>query len=220
MATSFVFRPHVHGLGAITTPDIAIDDLVVVDAVDRGSTGATASHRVSIDRLTTEPEIQQLDRLTVVNVAVVMIPASFGTLVGIGADLIDHRIAEQCAVAAKQMCGKPLGRDAWRLDEIAEHFDRLILRSWSVHGSDRRLIQEVQVTGILPPSELMRRVAGERTGLPRGTVLFCTFPHLEVEPIRPPRVELELNDPSLNRQLRHAFSVRTLPGETSAHDVR
>ena len=41
---------------------------------------------------------------------------------------------------SKQMCGKPVSREVWRLDDVAAHWDKPVLRSYAV-GSERRLYQ-------------------------------------------------------------------------------
>ena len=47
----------------------------------------------------------------------------------------------------------------WPFDEVADHWDRLTLRSFAVEGEQRTLYQEGSVTTMLAPQDLIRRFA-------------------------------------------------------------
>jgi len=98
----------------------------------------------------------------------------------------------------------------WELEDVAAHWDRLILRSYAVTGGKRELYQEGTLDAMLPVEELIKRgFAGGK--LPDGCAMFGgTF--AAKGGIRPAdRFEFELEDPVLKRKISHAYDVVTLP---------
>lgn len=137
--------------------------------------------------------------------------SSGGLWVGLGSDHTD-RAAEAYSVAlSKQLCRKVVGTDLWPFQDVASHWDRLILRAHAVVGGARRLYQEGAAAVIRDPRELMERYTGRGPSLPDGTVMFCgTQP--AIGGIAPAdRFEMELEDPVLGRLLRCAYDIRALP---------
>ena len=108
------------------------------------------------------------------------------------------------------MCAKPIGRTAWRFEEVEPHWDKLVLRSFVHEDGKRVLYQEGTLAKIRDPREL---ILGWRDNkrLPMGAVMFCgTMP--AIGKIRPsPRFEMELDDPVLGRKISHAYDVQALP---------
>jgi hypothetical protein len=91
--------------------------------------------------------------------------------VGVGSVHTDRK-AEAIGVSlSKQMCAKPVSREVWRLDDVAGHWDTLVLRSYAGVGGERWLYQEGSVKAMLPPTELFRLCGGG--GLAAGTAMFC-----------------------------------------------
>jgi hypothetical protein len=131
-----------------------------------------------------------------------------GLWVGAGSDHTDRKREAESVPASKAACAKPVAPDLWPFAEVEEHWDELVLRSWSGEGRARRLYQEGKVSAVRPPRDLIRRYLGRDADLPAGTVLFCgTIPALC--PIAgADRFEFELEDPVRRRAIRHAYSVR------------
>jgi hypothetical protein len=119
--------------------------------------------------------------------------------------------AEAIGVAlSKQLCPKAIGGQLWRLEEVASHWDRLVLRAWVTIGGERLLYQEGAMANIRPPQELIGRYGGD-AGLAPGTVMFCGTLGA-IGGVRPgTRFEMEIEDPVLGRRLAHAYDVEALP---------
>ena len=60
---------------------------------------------------------------------------------------------------SKQMCDKPIASTFWPLDEVAPHWDQLMLRSWIEEDGERKLYQEGSVAAMLAPQTLMAKYA-------------------------------------------------------------
>jgi len=138
-----------------------------------------------IELLTTATEIQVNNRAFKPNAALALIGAGGGMLIGVGSD---HG----------QAISKPLGRAAWRYAEIADHMDRLMLRSSVVENGIATLLQEDSVASVFLKPDLKPEP---------GTVIFCVGPAPVAEPAGR-LFEVELKDPVLNRSLKHRYSVQ------------
>jgi hypothetical protein len=110
------------------------------------------------------------------------------------------------------MCAKPIAAKAWRYDEVAPHWERLVLRAYVRRGGERLLYQEGSVATMRAPDDLIARYAGAGR-LPAGTAMFCGTLAVHGEIAAADRFEMELEDPVLGRKLTHGYDVKTLPDE-------
>jgi hypothetical protein len=101
--------------------------------------------------LTHASEISVTSDTTSGEVEFVLIVTPDGVLVTVGSDHTDRDIERHSIPASKQACAKCLPEAAWTLDDVAPHWNKLMLRSWVwVHGvNGRMLYQEASVTAIL-----------------------------------------------------------------------
>lgn len=167
-------------------------------------------YRVDRGLLTTDASIDVVGPDTSGEVETVIFSAG-GLRVGLGSDHTD-RAAEAYSVAlAKQLCRKVVAPELWRFEEVAPHWDRLILRAHAVAGGKRRLYQEGAAAVIRDPRELMERFTGRGPDLPEGTVMFCGTQPAIGGIAAADRFEMELEDPVLGRAIRGAYDIRTLP---------
>ena len=132
------------------------------------------------------------------------------TFVGLGSDHTDRKVESYSVTVSKQMCDKPIASELWELEDVINHWDQMVLRSWAVIDGQRVLYQEGTLDGMLPVKDLIARGFGGK-GLPDGCAMFGgTF--AAKGGIRPAdRFEYELEDPVLKRTIRHAYDVITLP---------
>lgn len=168
-------------------------------------------YRVAADCLTTAARLQVLGGESSGEVeAVLLADADGGLWVGVGSDHTDRKVETYSVAVSKQLCPKPVSAEVWPFAEVADHWDRLVLRSHVVIEGARSLYQEGPVAGLLDPRDLMRRYGGAERLAP-GSALFCgtLAAHGGVRPA--PRFEMELEDPVLGRSLRHAYDLEVLP---------
>ena len=167
-------------------------------------------YRVAAARLTTAPEIEATGTASSGEVETVIFAQDGKLYVGVGSDHTDREAETHGVTLSKQMCDKPVSSVVWPHDEVAGHWDSLILRSWRWQEDERVLYQEGPVSGLLRPDDLIGRYTGG-SPLPDGTALFGgTMP--AIGGIRPSeRFEAELHDPELGRSLSLAYRIRALP---------
>jgi hypothetical protein len=167
-------------------------------------------YRVAARRLTTADSIEVSGPDSSGEVEFVLFGSQGRIFVGLGSDHTDRKVEAYSVTVSKQMCDKPLAPVLWDLNEVAGHWDQMILRSFAWIGGARVLYQEGTLDRMLPVAELVQRGFGDK-GLPDGCAMFGgTF--AAKGGIRPAdRFEYELEDPVLKRSIRHAYDVIVLP---------
>jgi Protein of unknown function (DUF2848) len=167
-------------------------------------------YRVSARRLTTADSIEVSGSDSSGEVEFVLIGWQGRIFVGLGSDHTDRKVETYSVTVSKQMCDKVMASVLWELEEVADHWDRMILRAYAWISGARVLYQEGTLDSMLPVAELVRGLFGS-AGLPDGCAMFGgTF--AAKGGIRPAsRFEFELEDPVLKRSIRHAYDVIELP---------
>jgi hypothetical protein len=170
-------------------------------------------YRVAAALLTTSETVEVAGGDSSGEVEPVMVSRADGMWVTVGSDHTDRKLETVGVTVSKQVCPKPVAPVMWRYADVAEHWDKLILRSHAVIGGKRRLYQEGPVAGLRPPTELMARYLGREAVLPPATAMFCGTLGV-IGGIAPgERFEIELEDPVLRRRIAHAYAVKPLPVE-------
>jgi hypothetical protein len=167
-------------------------------------------YRVSARRLTTEDMIEVCGGNSSGEVEFVLIGWQGRIFVGLGSDHTDRKVESYGVTVSKQMCDKPIASVLWELEEVIDHWDRMVLRSHAWIEGKRELYQEGTLDAMLPVAELIARGFADGK-LPDGCAMFGgTF--AAKGGIRPAsRFEFELEDPVLKRGIRHAYDVIELP---------
>jgi hypothetical protein len=167
-------------------------------------------YRVSACRITTADMIEVCGGDSSGEVEFVLIGWQGRIFVGVGSDHTDRKVESYNITVSKQMCDKPIAPVLWELEDVAGHWDKMILRSHALIGGTRVLYQEGTLDNLLPVNELIHRGFGSG-GFPDGCAMFGgTF--AAKGGIRPSvRFEYELEDPVLKRKLTHAYDVIVLP---------
>ncbi len=167
-------------------------------------------YRVAATRLTTETEIEASGTDSGGEVEFVFLRQDGELWVGVGSDHTDRKVEAYSVTVSKQMCEKPIAPQFWAYDEVAGHWDQLILRSFVFEDGRNTLYQEGSVTAMLPPETLISRYTGGG-GLSESTLMFCgTLP--ANGGVRPTGYfAFEIEDPVLGRKITHEYRVITLP---------
>lgn len=166
-------------------------------------------YRVSASRLTTAPAIECTGPASSGEAETVIIAQGGQLYVGLGSDHTDRQVETYGITVSKQMCDKPVAATLWPHDEVAGHWDQLILRAWLTEGGVRSLYQEGPVAGLLAPHDLMQRYCGGM--LPDGTAMMGGT-LAAIGGVRAgQRFECELFDPVLSRRIELAYDIVELP---------
>lgn len=166
-------------------------------------------YEIAAAQLTCADAIQVVGAETSGEVECVYLQQPDGVWIGVGSDHTDRRLETTGVTLSKQVCPKPVAPAFWPLDDVADHFDALILRSWATIAGERRLYQEGAVTAMRPPHELAALWTGSGD-LPQGSAMFGGTLAVAGGLRFASRFEVELHDPRLNRTLIHAYDIAVL----------
>jgi 2-keto-4-pentenoate hydratase/2-oxohepta-3-ene-1,7-dioic acid hydratase in catechol pathway len=170
-------------------------------------------YRVAGSLLTAAPTIQIPGETSSGEVEAVLLSLPGGLHIAVGSDHTDRKVEAYNVTVSKQMCAKPVSAASWRFEEVEDHWDRLVLRSFATVGGARRAYQEGTAAKMRHPRDLMERYLGPGRTLPPGTAMFCGTLAVLGE-IAPAEIfEVELEDPVRGHTLSHRYAVETLPVE-------
>lgn len=167
-------------------------------------------YRVAATRLTTDASIEVLGDQSGGEVEFVLLQHARRLWVGVGSDHTDRQVETYGVAVSKQMCEKPIAPVFWPMEDVADHWDQLILRSYVSEGATPTLYQVGPVASMLSPKALLARFS-ENGRLEESTLMFCGTLAARGG-VRPTTdFSFELEDPVLKRTIRHAYRAKTLP---------
>ena len=160
--------------------------------------------------LTTDDEIAVVSAQSSGEIEYVLLRQGANTWVSVGSDHTDRDVETKSIPGSKQMYAKVMARECWPFAEVQDHWDRLILRCWATEGTRRTLYQEDPLSAILGPQELLEKMPDLEQGKELGMVLFSGTVATKSGLVYADSYELELEDPVLNRSIRHGYRARVL----------
>ena len=167
-------------------------------------------YRLSPALLTVDTSMDVVGTNATGEAEVVLINVDGMLCVGIGSDHTDRKLETVGVTLSKQICGKPLGATLWRLDDIRDHWDRLVLRSLVWRDGDWHRYQEGTLDSLMKPDALLDRFAQEGGRFEEGDVIFCGTVPIIGDFYFAEKMVLELADQVLDRTLRHELRVNAL----------
>jgi hypothetical protein len=108
------------------------------------------------------------------------------------------------------MCDKPIAREFWAYDDVAAHWDRLMLRAHIIEDGRRQLYQEGSVASMIEPIRLIKEFT-DGGDLADGTLMLCGT-LIARGGIRPAtHFDFEMEDPVRDLRITHTYNVVALP---------
>lgn len=164
------------------------------------------------DRITTGNRLEILpNSKTSGEVEYVLLLNGDNIYVTVGSDHTDRELQKTNLVAAKQIYYNVFASKVWRYEDVKEHWDDLIMRSWVEKNGQRQLYQEGKLAEIMKPEKLIEEVKLRVVGDLNGMVIFSgTLPTISGELCYSPWFEVELVDEHAGRTIKHAYSVEPI----------
>jgi hypothetical protein len=183
-----------------------IEELAVI-GVPRPS-AVPVFYRNAVGNIVQTTRLEVLGPDTSGEVEPVIVALGDGLWIGLGSDHTDRKAETMGIALSKQLCGKVIGSELWRFDEIAGHWDAIVIRAFATIGGERVLYQEGALAAMRRPEDLTARYGGP---IAANTIMFCGTLGAKGG-IRPAaRFEMELDDPVLKRRMTHGYDVVDLP---------
>jgi len=162
--------------------------------------------------LVKDPAIEVCSRETCGEAEYVLLIANDSCIyVGVGSDHTDRKLEEWDIPRAKQICPNVIGATVWDLEDVAGHWDELVLRCRQVEEGREILYQEGKLARLMAPRELMAFVRAKTGGPLEGTIIFSgTLAALTGGFVYGDRLYAELADSKLNRRLALEYDIHSL----------
>jgi Protein of unknown function (DUF2848) len=131
--------------------------------------------------------------------------------VSIASDHTDRSLETHSVALSKQICPKPVARSAWRLADVLDHWDQLVLRSWIDEDGEFRPYPEGTLAALRSPKDLLAQYGARNPPPAEGFAMSCGT-LAAIGGIRPSAsFRMELFDPHLGRSIKHAYRCVALP---------
>lgn len=166
------------------------------------------TERVYFDR-----EIEVIGRKTSGEAEYVLLCSGDEIYVGVGSDHTDRELESVSIIKSKQICPNLLSDRLWRLEEVKEDWDDLILKSWVMDEKGQKVLyQESALLAMMRPESLMDFVRNKLDNQDlKGVVIFSgTIPALKGEFVYSPYFEVELFNPQSQKRLSLSYQVQVL----------
>ena len=171
---------------------------------------------VAASILTTGDEIEVLPGRTSGEAEVALFVDGERMYVGVGSDHTDRDLESVSMEKSKQICPNVVSRQVWRYEDVAERWDRLVLRSFVTRGESggERPYQCAPLSALLPVQALLDCVLSRLPEAGReGLVIFSgTVPLLGAPADDADRFRCELCDEEAGRWLECSYRIRKLCG--------
>jgi hypothetical protein len=167
-------------------------------------------YRVASNQLTQARHMQVVGATSSGEVETFVFSAEGELYVSLASDHTDRKLETHSVALSKQVCPKPVGTQAWRLADVAAHWDELVIRAYIEEGGAKVLYQQGTLASLRTPHDL---IAGYVKGgtLPAGTGMSCGTVGA-IGGIRPASsFSMELFDPRRGLTLEHHYDVEVLP---------
>ncbi len=168
-------------------------------------------YRIADNQLTQAARVQAVGGDSSGEIETFVFAAGGEMYVSIASDHTDRKLETVSVAMSKQVCVKPVASSAWRLADVADYWDELVIRSHIVENGVEVLYQEGPLSSLRTPQELIAGYTGGAAVLPEGAGMTCGTVGA-IGGIRPSvEFSMELYDPRRQRSLRHRYHVEVLP---------
>lgn len=168
-------------------------------------------YRIADNQLTQAERVQAVGGDSSGEVETFVFAANGEMYVSIASDHTDRKLETVSVAMSKQVCVKPVATSAWRLADVADYWDELVIRSYIVENGAEVLYQEGPLASLRTPQDLIAGYTGGAETLPEGAGMTCGTVGA-IGGIRPSaEFSMELFDPRRQRRLHHRYHVEILP---------
>ncbi len=133
--------------------------------------------------------------------------------VGVGSDHTDRELESVSIIKSKQVCPNVMSNRLWRLKEVREDWDQILLRSWTGDEKGKKqLYQEAPLAAMMTPEDLMEFIKNrlDDRNLSGMMIFSGTIPILTGNFLYGSFFEAELFNPRTRRRLNFYYQVQVL----------
>lgn len=146
-------------------------------------------------------------------VEIFMLDTGQELFVGVGSDHTDRKLEGTDIPWSKQVTPNIIAPTLWAWSDVQAHWDECTLDSWVTVDGERTHYQSASVGEFWSPPEMVAGVEGRVSTLTPRVFVSGTVVSLGHQLIYGDTWELALQDPVLNRTIRHTYAVTVLGSE-------
>lgn len=185
-----------------------IDELAAIGVP--GPSRTPTMYAIANYLVTTADVVQVQHDKTSGEVEYVLLMGPQGTWVTVGSDHTDRDLETKDIEWSKQAYPDVLAPEVWRYEEVADHFDQLVIRCVITEGGKQRVYQEEPAGTLQPPQVWFDMVKDLFPTKPDYLVVMSGTVAAHGGIAYADSYEIELHDPVLNRTIRHGYSIEML----------
>lgn len=133
--------------------------------------------------------------------------------VTVGSDHTDRKLEAFSVPMSKQACPNILAREVWKFEEVKDHWDRIELTCWIRSNGKEEIYQKGTCGDLMSPKDLIENF--EKMEIDQNGHVFYsgTIGTVGSSLAYGDEYVIEMNDPVLNRVIRHQYKLEFLPKE-------
>jgi hypothetical protein len=108
-------------------------------------------YRIADNQLTQAEHVQAVGEESSGEVETFVFAVDGEMYVSIASDHTDRKLETVSVAMSKQVCVKPVATEAWRLADVADYWDELVIRSYIVENGEKVLYQEGPLSTLRTP---------------------------------------------------------------------
>ncbi|NNK94599.1 MAG: DUF2848 family protein [Desulfobacterales bacterium] len=171
-----------------------------------------AMYWISPARLTTLEQIIVVGEQTSPEVEFFTAGDSHGNFyITVASDHTDRELETVSVGKAKQICEKVIGDDVWLVDDMANHWDEIKIKSKVLINNKWHLYQSGTLGEIMALADLLSLMQNDQPAGSQPALLSGTIPIIGGDTIYTTSCELIMIDPVLNRKLTKQYRILSLP---------
>jgi hypothetical protein len=161
---------------------------------------------VSPDLAITESEIKVEHGQTCGEVEYVLVMIDGKMYVTVGSDHTDRKLEAEDILKSKQRYPKVLSKELWPFEEVIDHWDKIILRSWcGTDVSSLERYQEATLSELITPDDALQKFRSVFHD-PADAILFSgTIPTVNGKLDFSNILVMEMSDPVMNRVILSGY---------------
>lgn len=132
--------------------------------------------------------------------------------IGTGSDHTDRELEAASVPKAKQICAKPICPVLWDYEEVKDHWDQILLRSWQTVNGTEQAYQDGSLADILPVDVIVKELEERVGGIDNCVIFSGTVPVLNGFHYGT-NFRYEMDDPVLGRKLSYDYNVISISEE-------
>lgn len=161
---------------------------------------------VSAYTLSQMDDIQVLGDSTSGEAEVVLIFDNDDVYLTVGSDHTDRGLETVDINKSKQVCDKPVGSEAWNVNDVINHWDELVIRSEQLIDNEWVLYQEHSISSIISFDEIISFLKNKNVPLSNTLVLAGTVPLVDGFKYGQ-AFKMKISDKVLNREIEAGYAI-------------